>query len=111
MKQILEFEKPIVHLREKIDELKKLTKDSDIDLTKEIETLENRLAVLEEDVYGNLSPWNRVQIARHQQRPTTLDYIDILFEDFIEFHGDRDFGDDAAIVAGIATYKDKTMTV
>ncbi|HLS20305.1 MAG TPA: acetyl-CoA carboxylase carboxyl transferase subunit alpha [Bacillota bacterium] len=111
MKQILEFEKPIVHLREKIDELKKLTKDSDIDLTKEIETLENRLAVLEEDVYGNLSPWNRVQIARHQQRPTTLDYIERLFDNFIEFHGDRYFGDDAAIVAGIATYKDQPITV
>lgn len=111
MKQILEFEKPIVHLREKIDELKKLTKDSDIDLTEEIQTLENRLAVLEEDVYGNLSPWNRVQIARHQQRPTTLDYIERLFDDFIEFHGDRYFGDDAAIVAGIATYKGQPITV
>src|SRR5690625_3197064 len=111
MKQILEFEKPIVHLREKIDELKKLTKDSDIDLSEEIQTLENRLAVLEEDVYGNLSPWNRVQIARHQQRPTTLDYIERLFDDFIEFHGDSYYGDDAAIVAGIATYKGQPITV
>lgn len=111
MKQILEFEKPVVHLREKIVELKKLTKDSDIDLTEEIQTLEKRLAILEDDIYSNLSPWDRVQIARHQQRPTTLDYVERLFEDFIEFHGDRYFGDDAAIVAGIASYKGNPITV
>jgi len=111
MKQILEFEKPIVDLREKISELKHLTKDSELDLTEEIETLENRLAVLEKDIYGNLNPWQRVQIARHQQRPTTLDYVERLFEDFIEFHGDRYFGDDAAIVSGIASYKGKPLTI
>lgn len=109
--QILEFEKPIVNLRDKITELKKLTKDSEIDLTEEIQTLEERLAVLEDDIYGNLNPWNRVQIARHQQRPTTLDYIERLFDDFLEFHGDRYYGDDAAIVSGIASYKGKPITV
>ncbi len=111
MKKLLEFEKPIIELQEKIVELKELTKNSDIDLTEEISSLEKRLAVLEEDIYGNLKPWDRVQLARHQQRPTTLDYIDQLFDNFIEFHGDRLYGDDAAIVAGIALFNDEPVTV
>ncbi len=109
--QLLEFEKPIIHLKDKIEELKNLTLDSEIDLTEEIKTLEKRLAVLEDDIYGNLKPWDRVQMARHQQRPTTLDYIEQLFEDFIEFHGDRLYGDDEAIVAGIALYHNQPITV
>jgi acetyl-CoA carboxylase carboxyl transferase subunit alpha len=111
MKQILEFEKPIVNLKEKIAELKKFTGESDIDLSEEIATLEKRLADLEDDIYGNLKPWQRVQMARHQERPTTLDYIAELFTDFLEFHGDRNFGDDEAIVSGIAYYKDVPITV
>lgn len=109
--QLLDFEKPIVDLREKINELKKITKNSDIDLSEEIATLEKRLATLEDDIYDNLKPWNRVQIARHQQRPTTLDYVELLFEDFIEFHGDRYYGDDEAIVAGIGTFNDLPVTI
>lgn len=111
MKQILDFEKPVINLKEKIAELKKFTEDSEIDLTKEIETLEEKLKVLEDDIYGNLNPWDRVQMARHPERPTTLDYVEILFTNFIEFHGDRRFGDDEAIVSGIAYYKDKPVTV
>ncbi len=111
MKHILEFEKPVVNLREKIAELKKFTHDSEIDLTEEIQTLEERLKVLEDDIYGNLKPWDRVQMARHPERPATLDYIERIFTGFIEFHGDRFFGDDEAIVTGIAYYKDKPVTV
>ncbi len=111
MNQVLDFEKPIFHLREKINELKNISQDSDIDLTEEIHTLEERLAILEDDIYSNLKPWNRVQIARHQERPTTLDYIEQLFDSFIEFHGDRFYGDDAAIVSGIALYHDQPITV
>ncbi|MDC3415751.1 acetyl-CoA carboxylase carboxyl transferase subunit alpha [Aquibacillus salsiterrae] len=111
MKQALDFEKPVIDLRSKIDELKKLTKDSDIDLTSEITTLETRLEKLEKDIYGNLNPWDRVQIARHSDRPTTLDYIELLFTDFIEFYGDRLFGDDEAIVSGIAKYKGNPVTI
>lgn len=111
MKQVLDFEKPIVNLKEKISELKKITEDSDIDLTEEITTLEEKLKVLEDDIYGNLKPWQRVQMARHGERPTTLDYVERLFTDFIEFHGDRLFGDDAAIVTGIAFYKDDPVTI
>ncbi|MBU5468099.1 acetyl-CoA carboxylase carboxyl transferase subunit alpha [Virgibacillus sp. MSJ-26] len=111
MKQVLEFEKPIVSLKEKIAELKEFTKHSDIDLSEEVSTLERRLAHLEDEIYGNLKPWDRVQMARHQERPTTLDYIDEIFTEFIEFHGDRAFGDDEAIVAGVAYYKDNPVTV
>lgn len=111
MTQLMEFEKPIINLRNKIDELKRATKDSDIDLSHEIQTLEKKLSVLEDDIYGNLKPWDRVQMARHQHRPTTLDYVDELFEDFIEFHGDRYFGDDPAIVSGIAKFNGFPITV
>ncbi|SDN05473.1 acetyl-CoA carboxylase carboxyl transferase subunit alpha [Sediminibacillus halophilus] len=111
MKQVLEFEKPVVELREKIAELKSFTKGSEIDLTDEITTLEKRLENLENDIYENLKPWDRVQIARHSERPTTLDYIESLFTDFLEFHGDRLFGDDEAIVAGIAKFNEMPVTV
>ena len=111
LNQVLEFEKPIVNLKNKINELKNLSEENDIDLTEEIKTLEERLAILEDDIYSNLKTWDRVQIARHQQRPTTLDYVEHLFTDFIEFHGDRYYGDDAAIVTGIAFYHDKPITI
>ncbi|MFD1019015.1 acetyl-CoA carboxylase carboxyl transferase subunit alpha [Thalassobacillus hwangdonensis] len=109
--QVMEFEKPVIELRGKIDELKRLTSESEMDLTNEIETLEQRLANLEQDVYEHLKPWDRVQMARHADRPTTQDYIDALFTDFIELHGDRQYGDDAAIVGGIARYKGTPVTV
>jgi len=111
MNQVLEFEKPVVNLKGKIEELKNISKDSEIDLTEEIETLERKLAKLELDIYSNLKPWDRVQVARHQMRPTTLDYVDHLFTDFLEFHGDRYYGDDEAIVAGIGFYHDQPVTI
>ena len=111
MSKLLDFEKPVIYLKDKIAELKRLSKDSEIDLTDEIERLEKRLKTLEDDIYNNLRPWHRVQMARHQERPTTLDYIERLFEDFVEFHGDRRYGDDPAIVAGIARYKGNPVTV
>jgi acetyl-CoA carboxylase carboxyl transferase subunit alpha len=107
----LEFERPIVQLRNKILELKEFTKTSDLDLSTEIEKLEARLEKLEKDIYENLKPWDRVQIARYPSRPTTLDYIEYLFEDFFECHGDRTFGDDEAIVGGIAKFKGLPITV
>jgi acetyl-CoA carboxylase carboxyl transferase subunit alpha len=107
----LEFERPIVQLRNKIAELKEFTKTSDLDLTNEIEKLEARLEKLETDIYDNLKPWDRVQIARYPNRPTTLDYIAYLFEDFFECHGDRTFGDDEAIVGGIAKFQGLPVTV
>lgn len=111
MKKILEFEKPIIDLRDKISELREFTETSELDLTDEIAKLERRLLTLEDEIYGNLKPWDRVLMARHQERPTTLDYIDKIFTGFIEFYGDRLFGDDHAIVAGIAYYEDMPVTV
>ncbi|RNA70326.1 acetyl-CoA carboxylase carboxyl transferase subunit alpha [Alteribacter keqinensis] len=111
MAEDLPFEKPITELRGKISELKAFTAEKGIDLSGEIEKLEARMEQLEEDIYGNMSPWNRVQIARHNNRPTTLDYIERLFTDFLELHGDRLYGDDEAIVGGIAKYKGRPVTV
>ncbi|RSL32961.1 acetyl-CoA carboxylase carboxyl transferase subunit alpha [Salibacterium salarium] len=111
MHSYLPFEKPVVELREKIAELKSFTEEKEIDLSGEITTLEERLKQLENDIYGNLQPWQRVQIARHGERPTTLDYINELFTDFMEMHGDRLYGDDEAIVGGIAKYKGRPVTV
>jgi acetyl-CoA carboxylase carboxyl transferase subunit alpha len=107
----LEFERPVNELKKKITELKEFTKHADVDLSSEIEKLETRLNKLEIEVYGNLKPWDRVQIARHPERPTTLDYIKYLFTGFFECHGDRYYGDDQAIVAGIAKYRGLPVTV
>ncbi|MBD3109643.1 acetyl-CoA carboxylase carboxyl transferase subunit alpha [Bacillus sp. AGMB 02131] len=107
----LEFERPIIELRNKLDELIRLTAEANVDLTAEIESLEMRLQKLENEIYENLKPWDRVQIARHPSRPTTLDYISYLFTDFFECHGDRLYGDDEAIVGGIAFYKGLPVTV
>ncbi|RID86450.1 acetyl-CoA carboxylase carboxyltransferase subunit alpha [Peribacillus asahii] len=107
----LEFERPVNQLRSKIEELKELTKNADVDLSNEIAKLEERLAKLENDVYENMKPWDRVQIARHPARPTTLEYISLIFENFIELHGDRCYGDDEAIVAGIAQFNGQPVTV
>ncbi|UOR11944.1 acetyl-CoA carboxylase carboxyl transferase subunit alpha [Halobacillus amylolyticus] len=111
MKHVLEFEKPVIELREKIAELKRLTEESEMDLSEEIVTLENRLEKLEKDVYDRMKPWDRVQMARHPERPTTLDYIDHIFTDFLELHGDRLYGDDEAIVSGIAKLDGRPITV
>lgn len=107
----LQFEKPILELRKKISELKQYTKDNDVDLTAEIVKLESRLEKVETEVYSHMTSWDRVQVARHPERPTTLDYIPLLFTDFMELHGDRRFGDDAAIVGGVARYKGMPVTV
>ena len=111
MGKTLSFEEPIVRLREKIDELEQFTIESDVNLSEEIETLKVRLKNLEEDIYGNMEAWDRVQVARHPHRPTTLDYIAQLFEDFIQLHGDRNYGDDEAIVGGIASFDSKPITI
>lgn len=107
----LEFERPILQLKNKIAEIKEFTKTADVDLSSEIEKLELRLEKLEKDIYNNIKPWDRVQIARHPNRPTTLDYISNLFDGFFECHGDRTFGDDEAIVGGVARFRGLPVTV
>ncbi len=111
MSKPLAFEEPIIKLREKINELEEFTSTTDVDLNDEIENLKIRLKNLEEEIYGNMEPWDRVQVARHPQRPTSLEYINIIFEDFIELHGDRVFGDDAAIVGGIGLFENTPVTI
>ncbi len=107
----LEFERPAKELRDKIAELKSFMDEKGIDLSDEVERLEERLAKVEKEVYGKMTPWDRVQVARHPERPTTLDYISMLFTDFLELHGDRLYGDDEAIVGGIAKFHGKPVTV
>ncbi|MDD5005027.1 MAG: acetyl-CoA carboxylase carboxyltransferase subunit alpha [Candidatus Omnitrophica bacterium] len=102
----LDFEKPITELEEKIEELKEFQQkhsdqDRKINLSAEIKKLEDKLNTLKKEVFENLSPWQRIQIARHPRRPYTLDYIDMLSENFIQLYGDRCFADDKAIVAGL----------
>ncbi|ARF13254.1 MULTISPECIES: acetyl-CoA carboxylase carboxyl transferase subunit alpha [Sporosarcina] len=111
MSKTLAFEEPIVKLREKINELEEYTAVNDVDLSSEIVNLKNRLAKLETEIYESMEPWDRVQVARHPERPTTMDYITQLFEDFIEFHGDRNFGDDEAIIGGIASFEETPITI
>ncbi len=99
---ILEFEKPIYELQSKIKELKDFGSDKNIALEPEIKKLTGKLEKMRSEVYTNLTAWQRVQIARHPDRPYTLDYIRMITSDFIELHGDRQFADDLALVAGFA---------
>ena len=98
----LDFEKPIVELELKIAELKSLASDGSIDLSEEIKTLEARLEKIRREVFESLTPWQKVQIARHPKRPYTMDYVHMIMVDFVELHGDRMFKDDKAIVGGFA---------
>lgn len=108
---VLEFEKKIEELSNKIEELKKFSKEQNLDLSAEINKMENKLSTMKGEVYKNLTPWEKLSIAKLIERPTSLDYIERIFEDFIELHGDRNFADDAAIVAGIAKLNGTTVTV
>lgn len=107
----LDFEKPIVELKNKIEELRRFTEESGIDLSDEVKKLEERLTSLTSSVYEELSAWQRVQIARQAGRPTTLDYIAGITSEFIELHGDRNFGDDQAIVGGIGMIEGRPVTI
>ncbi len=109
VKNILEFEKPIFELEEKIEEMKKL--EDNLDIKSEIETLEEKVNILKKNVYDNLTRWQRVQLARHPERPYTLDYILLMTENFIELHGDRKFKDDKAIVGGFAKLDDEKVMI
>lgn len=111
MGHILEVEKPIIELENKIEELKKVSSSGNVDLEKEIKALERKAEKLKKSIFENLSAWDKVLIARHSLRPNTLDYVKNLFTDFIELHGDRLLGDDAAIVAGFARFNSEPVCV
>lgn len=108
----LDFEKPILELEKKIQELSSFMAEKKIDLSSEIKKLEEKLEHLKKDTYVNLSAWQKVQLARHPKRPYTLDYIGMIMSDFVELHGDRLFSDDKAMVCGLAKLdKIKVMVI
>ncbi|NOX17192.1 MAG: acetyl-CoA carboxylase carboxyltransferase subunit alpha, partial [Chlorobi bacterium] len=110
MKTTLDFEKPIIELEKKIEEMRSF--EDNLDIKEEIEQLEEKVGQLKKNIYDNLTRWQRVQLARHPNRPYTLDYIYLMTEDFIELHGDRHYKDDHAIVGGFAKLgKNKVMVI
>jgi acetyl-CoA carboxylase carboxyl transferase subunit alpha len=98
---VLEFEKPITEIERRIAELREISSSEDLEFNQEIERLEEKARLLRQEVYSNLTRWQRVQLARHPNRPYTLDYVRLMMPDFIELHGDRAFADDPAIVGGV----------
>jgi acetyl-CoA carboxylase carboxyl transferase subunit alpha len=107
----LEFERPIAELEKQIDELKKMAGDQQLQVTEEIAPLEKKLTELRTEIYKNLTPLQRVQVARSNKRPFTADYLRLAFTDFIELHGDRAFRDDSAIIGGWARLDGETVMV
>lgn len=107
----LDFEKPIIELEKKIKELKKYESETKVDLSSEIIRLEQIRDQLQKTTHAGLTPWQRVQLARHPQRPYTLDYINMLMSDFLELHGDRCFADDKAMICGLARLESLRLMV
>lgn len=111
MSTILDFEKPIMEIQEKIEELKKISAESGMDLNKEIETFEQQADDYKKELYSNLKPAQKLQIARHPERPNFLDYVEHICTDFIELHGDRTGMDDRAIIGGLAKIDGKPVMI
>ena len=101
--QPLEFEKPIVELEKQLDELKKRSKLTSVDLERDVRSIEEQIEKTKREIYAKLTAWQKIQIARHTARPFALDYLKLAFSDFVELHGDRLFGDDEAMPCGFAT--------
>jgi acetyl-CoA carboxylase carboxyl transferase subunit alpha len=108
---VLPFEQPIEDVRSRLHELEELAEQTTHDLSEELSFYRERLKRLTQEVYSNLSPWNRVQVARHPKRPLTGDYVEYLCQEFVELHGDGQFGDDRAIVTGLATIRGHRVMV
>ena len=109
--QLLEFEKPAAELEREIEKLRAKSTAQNLDLSEEIRTMEGKLAETRAAIYANLTPWQRVQIARHTQRPFMLDYVSLAFHDFNELHGDRHIGDDASMPGGFAMLGERKCVV
>ncbi|MBM3352734.1 MAG: acetyl-CoA carboxylase carboxyltransferase subunit alpha [Betaproteobacteria bacterium] len=107
----LEFEQPVAELERRIEQLRYVQDDSAVDISEEIQRLTKKSQALTKEIYAKLTPWQVAQVARHPQRPYTLDYIGLLFTHFEEMHGDRMFGDDASIVAGLARFEGEPCVV
>ncbi len=110
-KTFLDFEQPIAELEGKIDELRYVQSESAVDISEEIDQLSKKSMQLTKDIYSNLTPWQITKIARHAERPYTLDYINDIFTDFVELHGDRHFADDLSIVGGLARFNGNACMV
>ena len=110
-RHFLEFEQPVADLETKIDELRYVQNESAVDISEEIDRLSKKSLQLTKDIYASLSPWQVTQIARHPQRPYTLDYVNEIFTDFHELHGDRHFADDQSIVGGLARFNGQACMV
>ncbi len=110
-KNFLDFEQPIAELEGKIDELRYVQNESAVDISEEIDQLSKKSLQLTKDIYSNLTPWQITKIARHTERPYTLDYINDIFTDFVEMHGDRHFADDLSIVGGMARFNGNACMV
>ena len=100
----LDFEAPIAELEKKMEELKHFSEEQDIDVASEIDKMEEKIETLRKEIYGSLTAWQKVQVARHPDRPYTMDYIQAMTTDFIEVHGDRIHRDDRAIVGGLPNW-------
>ncbi|MFM2298231.1 MAG: hypothetical protein RL117_1938 [Verrucomicrobiota bacterium] len=111
MTQLLEFEKPIAEMERELEKLRAKSDSQNIDLSAQISEMEGKLQKTKAELYENLTPWQRVQIARHVQRPYMLDYVSLAFTDFIELHGDRHIGDDKSMPAGLAMLGDQKVMV
>lgn len=111
MTTVLDFEKPIMEIQEKIEELKKISVESGMDLNKEIETFEQQADDYKKELYSNLKPAQKLQIARHPERPNFLDYVSNICTDFVELHGDRTGMDDRAIIGGLAKIDGKPVMI
>jgi acetyl-CoA carboxylase carboxyl transferase subunit alpha len=107
----LDFEKPVVELENKIKEIREFASTSNIEVGDELGRLEKKAEKLRREIYSNLSRWQRVQLARHPRRPYTLDYVEMLCDEFIELHGDRAFADDPSIVGGLARFEGRPLVV
>lgn len=111
IKNLMPFEKPLAELYAKLEELKKVSAQSKIDMSEEIRLMEKRIETTRKDIFSHLSPIQIVQIARHMQRPTTLDFIENIFDNFIELHGDRNYSDDPAMITGIAKLSGRSVVI
>ena len=110
-KHSLEFENPLLDLEKQLEEIVKSSHDSDLDFSTEIKAIEKKIEQTKRHVYSDLTPWQKVQLSRHPNRPYSLDYIEKIFSDFEELHGDRSFKDDLAIVGGVARFEGASVMV
>ncbi|HNP17263.1 MAG TPA: acetyl-CoA carboxylase carboxyltransferase subunit alpha [Fulvivirga sp.] len=108
---LLDFEKPIADLEAKLEDMKRIAAESDVDVKEAVKSLETKIKNLKKDTFNNLTRWQRVQLSRHPERPYTLDYIYEIFDDFVELHGDRTVADDKAMVGGFASVDKQTFMV